>query len=115
MVSLNAYLRIRRAMELLGIHTNKPEDAEYAWQFLHPYVCVIHEPTGRGYYLDRSYQFILSVDSIPRPGQPSHEIPVECTKIIAHETQTQHRPACFSEPEWAGALPLSDFTTYWLY
>lgn len=113
MVSLNSYLRMRRAMELLAERTDDPADAEYAWHFLRPYVCTIHEPTGKGYYLNRNYQLILSVDSIPRPGHSRFEIPELLTRVISHETQQQHRSS--NAPEWAEALPVEEFTTYWLY
>jgi len=87
--------------------------ADFYWHFLRPYVCVIHEPTGRGYYLDRNYDHIISVRNIIRPGsQEGHPM---LTRVIRHETEQCHRAASHTTPEWAEQLPIIEFTTYWLY
>jgi hypothetical protein len=90
-------------------------EADYIWHFLRPYVCVIHEPTSRGYYLDRNYQHIISVKDIPVPIGKEAGIPAELQRVITHETERNHQASSFSTPNWASKLPTSEFTTYWLY
>jgi len=91
------------------------QEADYIWHFLRPYVCVIHEPTGHGYYLDRKYQLIISVRDITRPGSKEPDIPTELLRVVSHETALKHQAASFTTPDWASKLPLTEFTTYWLY
>lgn len=92
-------------------------EAETAWQFIHPYVCVIHESTGRGYYLDRKYNYICSVEHIIRPGDPGNEdyVPHTLKRVLEHEATKEHRAGNFQAPQWALGLPVTDFTSYWLY
>jgi hypothetical protein len=88
-------------------------NAQYQWHFARPYVCAIHEPTNRGYYLDRSYVWICNVDNILRPGVD--EGPRTLVRVLSHETEFNHQAASFTTPEWACKLPVSEFTTYWMY
>jgi hypothetical protein len=88
-------------------------EAEYVWSFTRPYVCVIHEPTGRGFYLDRNYRHVVSVDNIPRPGTPG--LPETLKRCVEHETERHHLCASFTLPAWIEGLSSNEFTTYWLY
>jgi hypothetical protein len=91
------------------------QQADYAWHFRRPYVCVIHEPTGRGYYLDRNYNHIVSVEDILRPGVSGPNWAALLQRVITDETEYNHQAASFTTPDWAKSLPPSEFTTYWLY
>lgn len=100
-----------------GVFTLPPltqREADYIWHFLRPYVCVIHESTGRGYYLNRNYEYIISVEDILRPGVQDNSVPTLLTRVVEHETELQHQATSFTTPEWA-ILPSSEFTSYWLY
>ena len=91
------------------------QDAQALWNFVRPYVCVIHEPTGRGYYLDRNYCFVISVQDIPRPGIRVPKVSELLTRVVPHETEQRYQAASSSTPEWAENLPCDEFSTYWLY
>jgi hypothetical protein len=84
-------------------------DSKKEYHFTHPYICVIHEPTKRGYYLDRGYGFICSVENIIRPCY--YNRPRTLTRFV--EIETEHQAASFTE--WAKKLPSNEFTSYWLY
>jgi hypothetical protein len=97
--------------------------ADYAWNFRHPYVCVIHEPPvefsdtpKRGYYLDRNYRYLVSVWDILKPLHQCGETDfAPLQRALEHETQRQHRSGSFQAPDWAMQLPMEQFTSYWLY
>jgi hypothetical protein len=81
---------------------------EMTWHFAHPYVAVIHE-SGKGYYLNRAYHLIGSVNNIIVPG--SNNFPLtHCVEIAF-----KHQPASLMVPEWTLNLSTSTFTTYWMY
>lgn len=92
----------------------QPSEADYIWHFLRPYVCVIHE-SGRGYYLNREYGHIVSVQDIPNPCRNEDGIPALLQRCVIHETARNHQAASFTTPDWANQLPVDQFTTYWLY
>jgi len=105
----------RHMQKVKGFLKGQPCDPEQ-WHFSHPYVCVIHEPTKRGYYLNRNYEFICNVEHIIRPGGNNEDyVPWTLNRVVEHETQKQHRAASFTTPKWAEELPPTEFTTYWLY
>lgn len=117
---LAQYLQISRALKFWadrgeGTSEFGPEDAELVWRWTRPYVCVIHDSTGKGYYLDRSYNYICTVENMPRPGVQNHELPNEITRVVPHETELHHQAASFTTPDWAEGLNNDAFTTYWLY
>ena len=116
MMSISRFLGVYRVLNEYTLK-NTPNvsqvDADAVWHFLRPYVCVIHNESGRGYYLDRQYHLIVSVNHIPTPGKPSPEIPNALTRVLHHETL--HQQAGANSPEWAADLPSSEFTSYWLY
>jgi len=118
---LGNYLRLRKALLFWvdgaeGTSKMDQADAEFVWQYTRPYVCVIHEPTGKGYYLDRNYGYLVTIDNMPRPGSTDNgEIPNELIRVVQHETEPNHRAASFTTPEWAERLPVDQFTTFWLY
>lgn len=39
-------------------------------RFVKPYVLVIHQPSGRGFYLDREYRHILDISNCQEPQNP---------------------------------------------
>lgn len=112
MLTLNEFCVAYEGFENLDPSSLSQRDAEFAWHFCRPYVCVIHEPTGRGYYLDRNYGLVVEIEKIPRPGWAPMPMLNRCVK---HETEPAHRASSFTTPEWAEALPTTEFTTYWLY
>ena len=85
-------------------------DAQYQWDFAHPYVCCIHEPTKRGFYLDRSYRFICNVENIIRPTGPE-----AAPRTLKRITEVAYNHCAVTAPDWAEALPPTQFTSYWLY
>jgi hypothetical protein len=112
------YRHMKRVKQILNEPCGQTQDeASKDWHFSHPYVCVIHEPTKRGYYLDRNYQWICNVEHIIRPGAANNEdyVPETLKRIVEHETEFNHQAASFTTPKWADELPPSEFTTYWLY
>ena len=111
----NKYRHIKKVERLLKDWTGK--QAQEVWDFTNPYVCCIHEPTKRGFYLCRNYRYICSVENIIRPGDPMNEkyVPYNLKRLVIHETEYQHRVATFMTPQWAEELPPKEFTTYWLY
>jgi len=74
--------------------------------FLRPYVLIIHQPSGRGFYLDRDYRHIIDIDRCQEP-----ENPVEVSR--------HHLCACSNMPCWAIAMStlqqVNEFDTFWLY
>jgi hypothetical protein len=119
MISRRQFLALYKAVELMvseGSPGTDAAEADFYWHLCRPYVCVIHEPTGRGYYLDRSYRLLIDVESIIRPGDDSvKQRYAMLTRVVAHETENGHRPGCSNEPDWATSKPCAEFTTYWLY
>jgi hypothetical protein len=114
----NKYRHMKKVKRILEGPTGQTQDeASAQWHFSHPYVCVIHELTQRGYYLDRNYQFICNVENIIRPGCPRNEdyVPHQLKRVVPHETEYLHQAASFTTPPWAEELPPQEFTTYWLY
>jgi hypothetical protein len=110
---LEAFLRVHKQIErIVEGGECAARNADRFWHFTRPYVCVIHEPTKRGYYLDRGYNLICSVENILRPGL---EGPPLLTRHIPHETEFGHQAAATSMPIWAENYRVTDFTTYWLY
>jgi hypothetical protein len=97
-----------------GVAELTARHSDFVYQFTHPYVCVIHEPTKRGYYLNREYNLIIEVTDIPRPGFIGRSRPM-LDRVVPHETEPEHRASSFTTPKWAEELPPSEFTTYWLY
>jgi hypothetical protein len=96
----------------------KLTNAQKAWDFARPYVCVVHRPTGKGYYLDRGYSLIGSVNNIVTPprdgGSVDSDLPYTLTRCLPHKT-IDDMAASFSTPEWAVKLPSKEFTSFWLY
>jgi len=92
------------------------DNAEKIWEFSRPYVCVIHNPTGRGYYLNRKYSRICNeVRNIVRPGVEQHyAVPHTLSRCLPHET-FDDQAASFDTPVWASEFPCNEFTSYWLY
>jgi hypothetical protein len=91
------------------------QKADFIWHFTRPYVLVIHEPTNRGYYLNRGYQVIVEVQDPPIPGKPEEGIPELLTRVVGHETTPNHQASSFTTPKWALQISSSEFTTYWMY
>lgn len=91
------------------------KNADAAWSFMFPYVCVVHRPTGKGYYLNRGYCLIGTVNNIVVPGSANPDLPYTLTRCVQNETSFAHQAACFSTPHWATVLPVSEFISYWLY
>lgn len=93
-------------------------NAEAAWHFARPYVCVVHGPTGKGYYLDRRYQLIGSVNRIVTPprdgGSVDPDLPRTLTRCLPYETIDTQAASLFT-PNWAVVLPCKEFTSFWLY
>lgn len=98
-----------------GLTDLTQHEAEYIWHFLRPYVCVIHRATKRGYYLNRNYQLIVSVQDIPHPQGHEEGVPAMLQRVVTREIERKHQAASFSTPEWASQLPVSQFDTFWLY
>ena len=91
--------------------TSSNLDVEFQ-SFLRPYVLVIHQPSGRGFYLDLEYRHIIDVDRCQEP-----ENPVETERY--HLCPSTNLPA-WVEFEIRGrsvirALKCSEFDSFWLY
>ena len=117
MLTRRQFLALYKAVTLSieeGCPLVSSEEADFYGHFTRPYVCVVHEPTGNGYYLDRSYRLLVSVASILRPGSEVDRYPL-LMRYIPHETDNGFRPGCFKEPDWATSKQCAEFTTYWLY
>lgn len=68
--------------------------------FVTPYGCCIHKPSGRGYFFRRDYCALLSVEDMPIPD-----------KYV--EFEPRHRTAWC--PDWCQKIPVSEFSTFWMY
>ena len=111
MISQSLYKAIHSLVGERHFEGNSPLDAEFH-RFLHPYVLVIHQPSGRGFYLDREYRHLFDIDRCQEPRNPV-------------ETERHHLCASSNLPEWVNAeLRESDLTsragplefdTFWLY
>lgn len=92
-------------------------NAQKAWDFARPYVCVWHRPTGKGYYLNRNYGLIATVKDIVIPvydgGSTNPELPHTLTRCLPHETMEAQSGGAI--PDWAEGLPCTEFTSFWLY
>lgn len=110
--ALKEYADLRSLSEELHPDPLGQYQADYIFQFMNPYVCVIHKD-GRGYYLNRSYQHIVSVHDIPVPILNEPGIPALLQRCV--DSDQKHQAASFTTPDWASKLPPSEFTTYWLY
>lgn len=74
--------------------------ADFVYHLTHPYVIVLG-PEGAG-YLDRNYQYLVSVRQHP---------PV--TQFV--EKEPQHIASSFGWPDWVDNADSSLFDSYWLY
>lgn len=93
-------------------HGTSNLDVEFQ-RFLHPYVLVIHQPSGRGFYLDREYRHILSIECCREPRNPV-------------ETEQHHLAMSSNLPEWVNVIleqeegtisksGMMEFDSFWLY
>lgn len=76
-------------------------------RFIKPYVFAIHQPSGRGFYLDREYRHILDVKDCQEPVNP--------VKIARHRL-----PESGDLPAWVlEELDATDddtcYNSFWLY
>ncbi len=73
--------------------------------YIRPYVLVIHRPSGRGFYLNREYRHIISVECCKEPESPV-------------ETKRHHLCASTNLPAWVKSdFPgrTLEFDSFWLY
>jgi len=112
MISQSLYQAIR---SLVGQHYfghgTSILDAEFQ-RLLRPYVLVIHQPSGRGFYLDREYRHLIDVDRCQEPRNPV-------------ETERHFLCASNNHPEWVNAelreadltsrAGAAEFDSFWLY
>ena len=101
MISQSLFLKIRC---LVGAHVLDPgvdQDVELH-RFIKPYVLVIHQPTGRGFYLDRGYWHIIDIDCCQEPES-------------AAETERHHLCPSTNHPAWIESIDDLEFDTFWLY
>lgn len=76
-------------------------------QFLRPYVLVIHQPSGRGFYLDRQYRHIVDIKNCQEPKNP--------TKVARHQLSSyDDLPAWALQIDSLG-LRREEFDSFWLY
>lgn len=112
MISQSLYRVIRSLVAERHFDGNSPLDVEFH-RFLRPYVLVIHQPSGRGFYLDREYHHILDVDRCQEPRNPV-------------ETTRHHLTMSSNFPEWANLIleqeegtisksGMLEFDSFWLY
>ncbi len=99
MISQSLFLELgRRASTSQPWPGNREEMA----QFIKPYVLVIHQPSGRGFYLNRGYWHIIDVDRCQEPTNPA-------------ETERHHLCPSTNHPAWVESIDYEEFDTFWLY
>lgn len=106
MISQSLYQAIRSLVADRHFNGNSPLDVEFQ-RFLRPYVLVIHQPSGRGFYLDREYRHIFDIDRCQEPRNPV-------------ETERHHLAMSPNLPEWANLILKQvggtlEFDSFWLY
>lgn len=112
MISQSLYQSLRSLLAECHVSGTSPLGKEKA-RFLRPYVLVIHQPSGRGFYLDREYRHITDVDRCQEPRNPV-------------ETVRQHVAMSNNLPEWVNLIlgqeegtirnsGMLEFDSFWLY
>jgi len=112
MISQSLYQTIRSLVAERHFNGTLPLDVEFN-RFLRPYVLVIHQPSGRGFYLDRDYRHLIDVNRCQEPRNPV-------------ETERHHLCMSSSLPEWANLIleqeegtisksGMMEFDSFWLY
>lgn len=103
MISQSLYQKIHDLLRDYQFDCTPALDVEFNG-FLRPYVLVIHQPSGRGFYLNREYRHIIDVDRCQEPKNPV-------------ETEKHHLCASTNLPSWVHTevAGKDEFDSFWLY
>ena len=71
--------------------------------FVRPYVLIIHQPSGRGFYLDRDCRHIIDVANCQEPANSA--------RVTRHQLVVTYS----NMPAWAMNEKSEEFDTFWLY
>lgn len=108
MILQSLYFDLRNSIQSADIVAARNTDE--LQQFINPYVLVIHQPSRRGFYLDRQYRHIVDVTRCQEPENPA--------LVVRH-----HYRASPSLPAWALQIEnglskidhFNNFDSFWLY
>ncbi len=101
MISQSLFNLIRDRLRAHQFDCTPAQDVELHG-FLRPYVLVIHQPSGRGFYLDREYRHIIDVDCCQEPENPV-------------ESERNHLCPSTNHPAWVESIDYDEFDSFWLY
>ncbi len=107
MISQSLYQALCNCVNELNSTALPPEVEDEYQRFNRPYVFVIHQPSGDGFYLDRQYRHIVDVKNCQEPEKP--------VEVIRH-----HLYIDAVLPVWANqidgfGLRTEEFDSFWLY